>query len=1201
MLAGAASMFPTVPIAMNKLRILLMEDSAADAELAGHELRKSSFDFSVQRLQTQEEFARALVTFPPDLILADYALPGFSGLEAVKMLRKQDLDMPFILVSGTISEEDVVEMMRQGATDYVSKHNLPKLAPAIERALREVEHKREKRQAEVSLRESEARFRAVFEMAGTGIAVEDLQGRIIETNRTLQRMLGYTGEELRQLTRNDFAHGRDQTEDQKHLHKLLSDEAGSYQAENRFVRKDGRLIWGRMTISVTRDAARQPLFFLVMIEDTTERRVAAEKHLQYAAIVESSHDAIISQTFDGIIFSWNPSSERVYGYSASEANGRSISMVIPPDREEEFSQILEKIRRGERVENIETTRRRKNGALIDVSLTISPIKDLAGKIIGASTISRDITGRKQAEAALRESEENYRKLVELSPDGILIQCEGKYVYLNSAAVEIFGARTPGQMLGKAILDVVHPDYHETVKANTKQLLAGGEVALHEERLIRLDGSLVDVEETAIPFIFRGKPAFQVVVRDITERKRAEEALRNSEASLARAQRIAGLGSWELDLHTRKLTWSDETYRIFGLKPGECECGTELFFKHVHPDDRELVHRTTQDALRDRKPYYIDHRIILPNGKTKYVSEQGELVLDEKGLPMRWLGTVLDITQRKRAEDASAAFSKLGQRLSSATTAVEAARIIADEADKLFGWDACNLQLCSPDLKTFQTIFNMDVIDGMRRNIPPTNQIMEPSPRMRKVLDQGAQLFLHQTEISTFQAHPFGNRSKTSASIMYVPVRNGAKIVGVFSIHSYSASAYTQKDLENLQALGDHCGGALERIRAELERHNLETQLRQAQKMESVGQLAGGIAHDFNNILTVIQGHGSLLTMTGNLSDNAKESAQQISLAAERAANLTRQLLTFSRRQIMQPKNLDLNEVVNNMTKMLRRLLGEDVTLHVSYTPAIPLVHADPGMMEQILLNLSVNSRDAMPKGGRLFINTSVVTVDETYSQQVPEALAGEYVCLTVKDTGTGIAPEVLPHIFEPFFTTKDVGKGTGLGLATVYGIVQQHRGWIETTSTVHKGTTFQIFFPAVAAAHAENEEEADQIIRGGNETILLVEDEPPLRILVRSVLERYGYRVLEAASGLAALVAWEQHKGQIHLLLTDMVMPHGVSGRELANKLLEEKPDLKVIYSSGYSLAVVGRDMVLQEGLNFLQKPYHPRKLAQAIRECLDA
>ncbi|HWF17809.1 MAG TPA: PAS domain S-box protein [Verrucomicrobiae bacterium] len=1282
-----------------KLRILMLEDSAADAELVEHQLRKSSLDFTIERVQTEETFARALQTILPDIVLSDYALPSFNGLEALRLLRKEESDIPFISLSGTINESQVMELIRLGATDCVSKRNMAKLVPAIQRALREVEHKRQKRQVEESLRESESRFRAIFEVAGTGIAVEDLKGRIVETNRTLQQMLGYTAEELRQLSRQDFTHGRDHSEDQARFEKLLSGESEHYQLEKRFVRKDGRIIWGRLTVSMTRDAAGQPLFPLVVIEDITKHQRAEEAYLQYAAIFEFSNDAIVSQTFDGIIFNWNPAAERVYGYSASEANGRSISIILPPEREDELSQILERIKRGERVDNIETTRVRKEGTLIHVSVTTSPIKDLAGKIIGASTISRDITERKQAEAALRESEENYRKLVELAPDGILIQCEGKYVYLNSAALEIFGAHSPKQVLGKSILDVVHPDYHETIRANVTKLIAGKDVPLHEEKLIRVDGSVVDVEATAIPFVYRGKPAFQVVVRNITERKRAEEALRHSEAGLARAQRIARLGSWELNLQTKGLTWSDETYRIFGLVRGECECSTDLFFKHVHPEDRELVRRTTHEAIRQRKLYQIDHRIILPNGEIKTVSEQGEFVLDDKGVPMRCLGTVLDITERKRAESLSAAFSKLGQRLSSAATAVEAARIIADEADKLFGWDACNLQLCSADLQTFQTIFNMDMIDGVRRPISPSNEAMKPSPRMKKVLEKGAQLFSDESEAKAVKADPFGDASKHSASIMYAPVRNGIRMVGVFSIHSYSPGAYTQKDLENFQALGDHCGGALERIRAEAEnqklaafaqfnpnpvlelsangeinyfndtalqmarqlgkehpselmpgetlaivnhclatnesrlryetiisnrtiswsffpiesigvvhcyaaditdRQNLEAQLRQSQKMESVGQLAGGIAHDFNNILTVIQGHTSLLGMTGDLSEDAKDSAQQIGLAAERAANLTRQLLTFSRRQIIQPKNLDLNEVVNNMTKMLRRLLGEDITLHVSYTPCLPLVHADPGMMEQILLNLSVNSRDAMPKGGRLFINTSALKVDETYSLQVPEAIPGEYVCLTVRDTGVGIVPEVLPHIFEPFFTTKDVGKGTGLGLATVYGIVQQHRGWIQASSKVNKETVFQIFLPGVAGKNAEDIEKSETKVRGGKETILVVEDEPPLRILVRSVLERYGYKVLDANSGVAALTIWEQHKDQIKLLLTDMVMPHGISGRELASKLLADNPDMKVIYSSGYSLAVVGKDMILQEGINFLQKPYNPRKLGQAIRDCLD-
>ncbi|HEX3797933.1 MAG TPA: PAS domain S-box protein [Verrucomicrobiae bacterium] len=1284
------------------LRILMLEDCHLDAELVQGELRKAFPALEILRAQNEEEFTAALKDPLPDLILSDYNLPTYSGPKALRLVRARCAEIPFISISGSIGEERLVEMIHDGAVDYVPKNNLAKLLPAVQRALREVENSRHRRQAEESLRHSESRFRAIFEGASTGIAVEDLDGHIIETNTALQQMLGYTGTELQTLTRQDFTHTRDHREDRAQYDRLLSGDTEFFQVEKRFVRKDGRILWGRLTVSIVREANGKPQFSLVMIEDITERQRVEEAHLQNAAIVEFSNDAIISKTFDGVIFSWNPAAERVYGFTAQEANGRSASIILPPDREREFERILERIKQGEHIDNFETTRIRKDGSIIHVSMTTSPIKDVSGKIIGASSISRDITGRKQAEAALRESEENYRKLVELSPDGIFIQCEGKYVYLNSAAIAVTGARTQGQIIGKGIFDIIHPDYHEVVQDHLKLLHAGEDVPLHEIKLIRVDGGLVDVEATATPFIYRGKQAFQVVMRDITSRKRAEQALRKSEAGLARAQRIARLGNWELDLRNRALAWSDETYRIFGLNRAEHACTNELFYSCVHPDDRETVRQSVAETLKTGKPYGVDHRIILPGGEIKTVNEQAEVILDERGVPIRLLGTVLDITERKRAENLSHSFAKLGQRLSSATSAQDAAQIIADVADKLFGWDACNLLLCSGDLESFKSIFNMDLINGERCAIAPSNRAFAPSPRMRAVLEKGAQLILRDSpEIKPGETHPFGDENRASASALYVPVRNGAKIIGVFSIHSYCQNAYTKNDLETLQALGDHCGGALERIRAEVEnqklaafpqfnpnpvmelapdgtinyfneaarqmaqslgkndpseflppetaafvkeclmtgtnklriqtviqnrtiswsffpiqtigvvhcyagdvtdRQNLEAQLRQAQKMESVGQLAGGIAHDFNNILTVIQGHGSLLSMSPSLTGDAKDSAQQIGLAAERAANLTRQLLTFSRRQIIQPKNLDFNDVVNNMTKMLRRLLGEDISLQVSYTPSLPLIHADPGMMEQILLNLSINARDAMPKGGKLFINTSLATVDRAYAELKPEATPGDYVRLTVKDTGTGIPPEILPHIFEPFFTTKDIGKGTGLGLATVYGIVQQHHGWITASSTLNTETVFQIFLPVVkgARAGAAGAIPAEPKVHGGKETILVVEDEPPLRVLVRSVLERYGYRVLEAVSGVAALSVWETHKDEIQLLLTDMVMPHGLSGQELGKKLLAEKPELKIIYCSGYSLAMVGTDMVLQEGLNFLQKPYHPRKLAQAIRDCLD-
>lgn len=387
-----------------------------------------------------------------------------------------------------------------------------------------------------------------------------------------------------------------------------------------------------------------------------------------------------------------------------------------------------------------------------------------------------------------------------------------------------------------------------------------------------------------------------------------------------------------------------------------------------------------------------------------------------------------------------------------------------------------------------------------------------------------------------------------------------------------------------------------------EHKRLEEQLRQSQKMDAIGQLAGGVAHDFNNILTVIQGHSSLLRGSATQEGQLSGSAEQICQAAERAAGLTRQLLTFSRRQMMQPKPLDLNLVVSNLTKMLGRILGEDIALQFNYSPNLPVVHADAGMIEQILLNLAVNSRDAMPSGGQLSIRTKVVDLYNDALKAHPEGREGEFVCLSVTDTGCGIEAATLPHIFEPFFTTKAVGKGTGLGLATVYGIIKQHLGWVEVESEVGNGTTFHVFLPCLAEASAVSPGDAttDEAPRGGDETILVVEDEAPVRDLVCRVLKGAGYEVVEASTGLEALKIWHSRKDKIDLLLTDIVMPDGMTGRDLAEQIQAQKPGMKAIFTSGYSADIVGKDFIIQEGLNFLQKPYMPQKLTRAIRTCLD-
>jgi len=386
-----------------------------------------------------------------------------------------------------------------------------------------------------------------------------------------------------------------------------------------------------------------------------------------------------------------------------------------------------------------------------------------------------------------------------------------------------------------------------------------------------------------------------------------------------------------------------------------------------------------------------------------------------------------------------------------------------------------------------------------------------------------------------------------------------------------------------------------------ERKQLEEQLRQSQKMEAFGQLAGGVAHDFNNLLTVILGHIALLQLQESLNPDQAAGLVEIAKAAERAANLTRQLLTFSRRQLFQPKPLDLNEVVANTSKMLQRLIGEHIGLETHFAPGGAPVMADRTMLEQILINLAVNSRDAMPKGGRLIIQTAAIVISEADVQANPKARPGAFIRLKVIDTGCGIAPKEMERIFEPFFTTKEVGKGTGLGLATIFGIVAQHRGWIEVESKLNSGTAFHIYLPRLAESEkSQTEFSRAPEVRGGNETILLVEDEAPVRSLARTLLERKGYHVIEADSGLSALQIWQQHRDAIDLLLTDMVMPEGVSGRELAERLCSEKPGLKVVYCSGYTDDMLGENSPLRNNPNFLEKPFNSHKLLKQVRDCLD-
>jgi two-component system cell cycle sensor histidine kinase/response regulator CckA len=399
-------------------------------------------------------------------------------------------------------------------------------------------------------------------------------------------------------------------------------------------------------------------------------------------------------------------------------------------------------------------------------------------------------------------------------------------------------------------------------------------------------------------------------------------------------------------------------------------------------------------------------------------------------------------------------------------------------------------------------------------------------------------------------------------------------------------------------IGERIRAEAERQRGEEERARLEERLRQAEKLESIGRLAGGVAHDFNNLLTVIGGNLALALSDVSAADPVREYLVEATQAVESAANLTRQLLTFSRKQVIDPKVVNLNVIVADLEKMLRRLLGEDVDLQASVDPGLGQTRVDPGQLEQILVNLAVNARDAMPDGGKLTIETANVTIDDGYCATHGDARPGRYVMLAVSDNGSGMDAAVLSHVFEPFFTTKDRGKGTGLGLAMVYGAVRQHGGHVEVYSEPGRGTTFKVYLPRVDEEPQGVKPEAKHAPQG-TETVWLVEDADPLRTLAVRLLSRHGYRVHAFRNGGEALDAAAKAPGPVHLLLTDVVMP-GMNGRVLAERMAAVRPEVKVLFTSGYTENVVVHHGVLKKGINFLPKPYTPQDLAARVREVLD-
>jgi PAS domain S-box-containing protein len=791
---------------------------------------------------------------------------------------------------------------------------------------------------------------------------------------------------------------------------------------------------------------------------------------------------------------------------------------------------------------------------------------------------------------LQESEDRYRTLVENAADAIGIFQDNRLVYLNATGVRLMGAASPADLLGRTSEQLIHPDDRAAAMDRIRRRLAG-ESGIYpaEVRYRRLDGTAVTVEVNAAPIRFRGKPAIQFMARDITERKRAE-------AQIARLNRTYAVLS---DINQLIVREHDPQALLTGACRIAVEKGRLLlaWIGLVDAASGRLTLTAHAGAAPDTVALLV-HYLQNPEEGCAFTAQ----ALREGGHAV-----CQDIARDERAASWREAALARGYRamvslaLTMGGRRIGTFNLYAGERDF---FDAEELRLL--DELAADLAYALENLERDRRRQEAEARARRlaafPELNPNPVLEfSGDGRLDYQNPAAEKLARELGAGSleqllpPDTAAIVRDCLATGQPRLRIETRHDHHTLSWSFYPMAELGVVHVYAGDITERVL-------LEEQLRHAQKMEAIGRLAGGVAHDFNNILTAVLLQTEMLQVAPGLPETVRKGLGQIRASAERAANLTRQLLLFSRRQVLQPRDLDLNRVVGSLAEMIGRLIGEDVHLMLRLHPEPLPTRADAGMLDQVLMNLVVNARDAMPSGGSLLIETYARELTAAEAATLPDAAPGPYVGLRVRDTGCGISPEILPHIFEPFFTTKEPGKGTGLGLATVYSIVRQHDGFLQVASEPGRGATFEVCLPARARAgnHAAPGP-ASAPPRGRAETILLVEDEPAVRALMRQTLERHDYRVLEATHGREALRLWEEHRAAVDLLLTDVVMPEGLGGRELAQRLRASKPGLKVVFISGYSAESGGLGPGLRPGEGaFIQKPCPPERLLEIVRHSLD-
>jgi PAS domain S-box-containing protein len=1000
--------------------------------------------------------------------------------------------------------------------------------------------------AEAAVRRSEARYRALVEQASEGIAIVDESFRVVEANSSVSEMLGYPPGALVGMSVADLMTPEHAADAARNADLMRHAGKTGDLTERVMRRRDGSTFFGEISARLLPDGG-----LLAVLRDVSARkgaeRALRESEARYRRLHESMTDAYVRVDMSGPIVEFNEVYRAMLGYERDELMALSYVDLTPARWHEFEARIIEEqvLPRGHS-EVYEKEYRRKDGTVFPIELRTELIVDEAGAPAGMWAIVRDITQRKQVEEALREGEARYRAVVEQASEGIMLtDPEWRFLDVNPRAGEMFGY-APEEMLGMSVLDVSTPEDMAARPLRTDELRQGRTTVT--ERLVRRkDGTGFTAEISA-----RALPDGRVVsvVRDVTERRRMEQALRESEERFRRVFESEMLGM-VFGLQGGAVADANEYFlRLTGYSRNDLLAG-RLRWNAISPvEHADRLEEAVRQAHATGRSQPFETEFIRKDGRRVPVLCGAAFIGEAQDFGV---GFALDLTELKRTE----------QRL------VESQRYLerAHELAQIGTWDA--------DLATMKATYS----DVMKRifGVPE---------------DQGAIPF----EAFSRSIHP--EDWPKVERIVQLQMQGG----GAWNYeHRVVRPDGSVRVIEvTSEPVLDDAGRAIRIIGSVqdiTERRHLEQQLREAQKLEAIGRLAGGVAHDFNNLLTVILGFTETMLESLPPGDDHHTSAEQIRTAARRAAGLTQQLLAFGRRQVFQLQVFDLNLVLGEMRGILQRLIGERIEIVLSLDPRPTLLRADRGQIEQVVLNLALNARDAMPARGRL----SILTSHHGAATGAGSGRAGgPWLLLTVSDTGVGMSPEVQAHIFEPFYTTKEVGHGTGLGLATVYGIVTQSGGHIEVSSTPGVGSTFRIYLPASAGAVEAEAGAPAAVVPGGMETVLLVEEERAVRALMAQMLRRRGYYVLEAGGAEEALALAGRHDGAIHLLATDLVMP-GLSGRELARRLSGERQGLRVLFVSGYSdERAVPRESGGAPGA-YLQKPFTPVIFARKVRELLDA